>query len=858
MKKQLFILFYTLVLSAFAGQAQCSLHWLQEYNGRVNCYGGTGGGVQAKIGGGVAPYTWTYSGGSNPYIAPDYIWIYNLPAGNYTIGVTDANGCHLSTTLVVAQPGPYVITPSQTNLTCGGDNSGAASIAVSGSNTSYTYAWSDGGSNGPSKTGLAAGTHSVTVTDNYYCTATHTFTITEPEPIVASIASESDVSCYGGSNGTALVTATGGTGTLSYAWSNGATSNSISGLTEGNYTATVTDGTGCQKTVTASITEPEELLLSVASASVTCFGADDSWATASAIGGIAPYTYSWAHTAATTNELTGLAGGNYTATVTDFNGCTAMSSFAISAPASALSVTASKTDVSCNGEGDGTAAITVTGGYGNYTYEWSNDETTTTLSDLSGGTYTVTVTDGGDCTAIESITIEENDAISLSGTAELPACADSETWATVTPSGGAGGFTYEWETGGTDATETGLLGGDYSVTVTDADGCQATRTFYLTAPSAITVISGRTDLQCNGVAAGEATVSVTGGAGNYTYDWTSGGTTDTETDLQAGTYTVTITDASGCTAEKTFTITEPEAVTATIAQTNVSCFGEEDGEAVATPDVSGDYEYYWDNEEGTNEYFDLAAGTYTFSMTDENGCESEVYTITITEPQVLEGTITGTNACFDADNGTAVVTATGGTGDYDYVWSTEDESGTITDLAPGTYTVDITDENGCEATQFVTISEEAAINAAVTMTGNVITAAQAGASYRWIDCDEEEFIAGATSQTFTPVANGNYAVEVTVNDCSEISECMTIATIGLNELSVTGMSVYPNPSNGQVTIEVAAATEVVIYDMIGNIVYAETAGAGKNTIDLTTAATGMYTIKATANGVSQTVKWSKY
>ncbi|WP_035662658.1 SprB repeat-containing protein, partial [Flavobacterium seoulense] len=311
-----------------------------------------------------------------------------------------------------------------------------------GGTPSYTYSWAPSGGTAATATGLAAGTYTVTVTDANACQATRSFTITQPTALNTTAGTKTDVSCNGGSNGTATVAPTGGTPSYTYSWApSGGTAATATGLAAGTYTCTITDANGCQGTKSFTITQPTALNTTAGTKTdVSCNGGSNGTATVSPTGGTPSYTYSWAPSGGTAATATGLAAGTYTVTVTDANGCQGTKSFTITQP-SALNTTAgSKTDVSCNGGSNGTATVSPTGGTPSYTYSWApSGGTAATATGLAAGTYTVTVTDANGCQGTKSFTIAQPTALSLTtggGKTDVSCNGGSNGTATVAPTGG--------------------------------------------------------------------------------------------------------------------------------------------------------------------------------------------------------------------------------------------------------------------------------------------------------------------------------------------------------------------------------------------------------------------------------------
>ncbi|WP_417939915.1 MBG domain-containing protein [Flavobacterium sp. RS13.1] len=739
----------------------------------VSCNGATNGTASVIASGGAGGYTysWAPSGGTAATAT-------GLAAGNYTVTITDANACTATRNFTITQPTAITTTGSQTNVSCNGGNNGTASVTASGGAGGYTYSWAPSGGTAATATGLAPGNYTVTITDANACTATRNFTITQPTAITTT-GSQTNVSCNGGSNGTASVTASGGAGGYTYSWApSGGTAATATGLTPGNYTVTITDANACTATRNFTITQPTAITTTGSQTNLSCNGATNGTASVTASGGAGGYTYSWAPSGGTAATATGLAAGNYTVTITDANACTATRNFTITEP-TAITTTGSQTNVSCNGGNNGTASVTASGGAGGYTYSWApSGGTAATATGLAPGNYTVTITDANACTATRNFTITQPTAITTTGSQTNVSCnGGSNGTASVTASGGAGGYTYSWApSGGTAATATGLAPGNYTVTITDANACTATRNFTITQPTAITTTGSQTNLSCNGATNGTASVIASGGAGGYTYSWApSGGTAATATGLAAGNYTVTITDANACTATRNFTITQPTAITTTGSQTNVSCNGGNNGTASVTASGgAGGYTYSWAPSGGTAATATgLAPGNYTVTITDANACTA-TRNFTITQPTAITTTGSQTNvSCNGATNGTASIIASGGAGGYTYSWAPSGgTAATATGLAPGNYTVTITDANACTATRNFTITQPTAItttgsqtnlscNGATNGTASVTASGGAGGyTYSWAP-------SGGTAATATGLAAGNYTVTITdANACT--------------------------------------------------------------------------------------------
>ncbi len=373
----------------------------------------------------------------------------------------------------------------------------------------------------------------------------------------ASVSAQTNVDCNGNSNGSATIAVTGGSAPITYNWSNGGSNATESGLSAGTYTVIVTDNNACADTVTVVITEPSALTANNSNVShVLCNGDATGSFDVNANGGTAPYSYDAGSGSQASSSFTGMNAGVYTVVVTDANGCTATTVVTITEPSSALTSSSSATDASC-GASDGTATVTPNGGTSPYTYLWSNGQTTATATGLAVGSYTCTITDANGCTSTETVTINNagGPSASISSTSDVTCAGGVDGSATVTASGGTAPYTYLWSDGQTTATATGLSGGSYSVTVTDAAGCSVFVNVTIIEPAPLSVVVISTiNPSSSSATDGSITTIATGGTPPYSYSWDNGAATSDINGLGTGVYTLTVTDANGCTATETVTL----------------------------------------------------------------------------------------------------------------------------------------------------------------------------------------------------------------------------------------------------------------------------------------------------------------
>lgn len=732
----------------------------------VNCYGGNTGSATAVPTGGTSPFTYSWSNGQTNAFAS------GLAAGTYTVTVTDANTCIASSAITITQPAQLMAAPSTTNVSCNGGSNGTANANAAGGSSPYTYLWSDSQTTA-SVTGLSAGTYSVTVTDSKSCTAASSVIITQPAAFSASISSQTSVSCNGGNNGSATVSAGGGTGPYSYLWSGGQTTSSVNNLGAGTFSVTATDNNGCTATATGGISQPAAITLTASATNAAC-GISNGSAAVSASGGTGSLSFLWSN-GQTNSTATGLAAGTYSVTVTDANSCSDSASATVG-NAGAPSVAVTATDASCNGNNNGTATASVTGGTSPYAYVWSNGAATASISGLSAGTYSVTVTGNDGCSATSAATVNAGSAIASSVTSVNVTCNGGNNGsATVAASGGNPPYSYLWTGGQTSSAATGLTAGIYSVTVTDNNGCTDSSAFAtISEPSAIVVTATSTNANC-GSSNGTATATATGGAGGFTFTWSDGQTDATATGLAAATFSVTAVDSSGCTSSATVSVSNTGAPLVTVSVSNVFCNGGNNGSATAnaTGGVTP-YSYTWSNGQTNASANGLIAGTYSVTVTDNNNCAT-IKSAVITEPSALALSASSTDAACGSSNGGASVTVSGGVTPYQYSWSTGQTTAAISGLSAGAYGVTVADANGCLQSASVNVSNAGApaitfssvnVNCSGENNGSAAVTATGGASpytYLWND--------GQTSSVATGLIEGTYSVTV-----SDALNCQSVGS----------------------------------------------------------------------------------
>jgi gliding motility-associated-like protein len=680
----------------------------------VTCYNANNGSVTITVSGGTSPYT--YQG--NP-IPAGTTTLNNLPPATYSGTVTDFNGCTVAVSETVTEPGVQSVTMNSTNNTCNGGNTGTAGANFVNATGSVTYNWSNG-QTGATITGLVAGTYTVTATDQNGCSLTGSATVTEPPAPVMTV-SVTNAPCFG-TNGSATANPIGATAPINYTWSSGSATTQTVSLPAGSFTVTATDANSCNQTASFNISEPVDISIQETHTNINCNADSTGDIQLTVSGGTGPnYTYTWLPNVSATSFAGLLKAGVYNITVTDQANCTKSISVTLTEPAQPVTVNVQSNNISCFGVTDGSITISASGGTPGYTYTWSPAvSTTNSATGLSAGNYTITVADSKNCSVVPIVSISQpNQPLTITPSQTNLTCFQSnDGTVTATVTGGTFPYNYSWSAVsiGNSNSGTALSAGNYTLTVTDDNGCTNTATFVLTQPTQLTASETHVNVLCFGDATGSATITVTGGTpgAGYTYSWTSGvSTTNTAANLTAGTYTVVVTDSNNCTVQQSFTITQPPLLTLTANATAALCNGNTTGTltAIATGGVPN---YTFNATNGTNNYNSangnfagLAAGNYSVTVFDNNQC-SAVATTVVTEPAALVNVVTVTDAtCFHYSDGIVTTVTTGGVPVYTYTYSngTSNNTGILSGLSAGTYNVTITDANGCSITETATVNE---------------------------------------------------------------------------------------------------------------------------------------------------------
>ena len=693
----------------FPGRCACSLNAsIQNTSCHTSCDG-------SAIALGSSPYQKTYFWNNGS----DSDTLSNLCAGNYSVTFRDAIGCTKTKSVIITEPNPITLNVNTTNSTCAGNGcNGSAIVNASGGSPSYSYSWSNG-QNGTSPAFLCKGTYTVTVNDSRGCAKSFPVSIQNPSAPTITIASISNVQCFGGSDGAATVNVNGGTGPYSYNWfPSGGNSSTATSLGSGDYTVTVFDATGCSSQIQISITQPSQIVFHSTIQNAMCNGSSGS-ISVNVTGGSFPFIYSWFPGGTNTPVLNSVPSGLYTLTVTDNAGCSKTSSFTISQP-QPFSFVKSTTLPDCFGGNNGTATINSSGGTGTLAYFWpSLGKTGKTVNQLSAGTYTVIVSDESNCTGSTTVTLNDPPLITLFTSSTPATCNFNDGIAEVEVMNGKKPYQYSWfPSGSADSIAIGLNTGNQIVTVTDANGCLARDTVTIVSESGLNVsVSGQTQESCNGFNDAFANLNVGGGAPPYSYVWTPvGGFNSFASNLFPGNYSITISDINNCVTEYQINITEPAPVTVQVISTPVSCNNTSTGSlnALASGGTSP-YNYRWNPGGTTSQSLNnLNAGIYSLQISDAHGCVANTSS-SVEQPDPIKISVNKKNASCGQANGSIAVRVSGGVGGYSYLWSNGDTNSFSENLIAGNYSVTVSDSNGCSKTANFTLGGNTALTLSATV-----------------------------------------------------------------------------------------------------------------------------------------------
>jgi subtilisin-like proprotein convertase family protein len=805
--------------------------------------GDSNGAINISVNGNYPTFTYLWSTGAT---TED---ISGVPAGVYTVTVTDAHTCTNSGSFSVSNNGTMYLSANITPVTCNGNNTGAINITLSGGATPYTFLWSNSATT-EDISSLAAGTYTVTVTDQNSCQVVRLFDVTTNPAINIMQINLQNEQC-GTHNGSISINALGGSGSFGYLWNNSFNTPTITNLAAGTYTVTVSDAYGCTATQSYSIVND------VSNCTAFCYldvlpnvitdelcGNGNGSINVNITNATPPYVIHWS-TGATTEDITGLHQGNYTITVTDANQCEKIKTFTVGNNTGNLSISQFTVNNETCGTGNGSIDITVNGGALPYQYHWSNAATTEDLIELSAFNYTVTVTDANNCNLIQTFTLQNNAGnLNISGIVNDEICNADNGSITQTVSGGFGTISYLWSNNSTQQSLINIPAGNYTCNITDEGGCAVVMNY--------TVINLPGNLAINGINVtneictnGQGSISLNVSGTSPVYHWNTGAITSSITGLSAGTYSCTVSNPSGCSTTTGPIYLFDAAGTLVVTTDHIIDEICNNGHGSVVVNVSGGtipYTFLWSNGAIGQNLYSVHAGNYQLTVTDSNGCQYNYNAVVNNEP----GTLTIQNAVITNEvcgngNGAINLMVTGSTTPYTYIWTNGITTQDLSNLHAGDYTVTVTSAQGCVQTHTSTV-----INIANGMSlswqitnetcsnglGGIDLSVSGGTlpyTYAWSN--------SATTQDLTGLSSGTYICTVTDNtSCHSVTDTIIVNDHATNmTYSYHKWDENCNNNLGSINLSVIGGVSPIVYQWSNSA----------TTEDITNLSAGLYSFTAT-------------
>jgi len=828
-----------------------SLAPTSNFNGaRIRCNGDANGILAATVRDAnnvvvtAQNYAW-FKGAASLGSSASLTSLGSLDEGQYRVVITYGTGCTAENQILLSDPDPVITSISPTTnyngqpISCHNLSNANLRATSSGGTGAYTFTWNTGAT-GSVLPGVGAGIYTVNVADVNGCPSTSNYTLNNPTPVVASIASVSNfsgygVSCTGFTNGSITAEGSGGTGVYSYSWNNGKTTALNNNIGAGTYTVIVSDNNGCNNSIQQTITAPAALTLGISKKKdVSCFGGSDGYIKLLPGGGVGDFWYSkdnvnWQRS----DTIKGLTQGPYTLRLRDGNGCTTNTASSITQP---TQITISFTNVvgaTCS-QPTGTAQASVSGGTGAYKYEWRDAssniiDTVQVLSNVGGGIYTVKVRDANQCIRTNNVSITSVDGAQSTYLATPTKCFDTpDGSAQITITSGTAPFTVTWPDGQSTLLGSNLRKDSYNVLIKDGNNCTVVKTVVVPGPNEMSLqVQDSTPPTCNGLCDGQLTLSASGGVGGYSYTWNNQ-TGASQSNLCADTYAVVLKDANGCILNEEVRLNQPDVISVAVdSYTIPTCKDGCNGSLqVLASGGNGNYSYSWASGGSTNALNSICPGEYAVLVTDQLGCDNELTVELPNAPDLPVDLGGGAMVCVgqsyslhagDTWNSIIWGSSTG-------LISTEPS---ITVNEPGSYWVEVLNELGCVGQDtFLLETSLDLMNASFLVTGEAFaedTVVMIDVSWPLPELIEWEFpeamekVSDMGDVVLGKFAEpGLYAVTLTAHlgEClGEVTKTITIleaeegddgGRLGHNSY-LKHFVLHPNPNGGAFTVEVELA-----------------------------------------------------
>ncbi|RLD84595.1 MAG: hypothetical protein DRJ10_00770 [Bacteroidetes bacterium] len=584
----------------------------------VSCKGGNDGFVDLIVSGGIPDYEFKWSNGIKSQN------LRNVKAGTYNVTVTDNKGREISATYTVTEPlvALYALFDAK-NVSCPGAGNGSVSLEINGGREPYDFIWSNDSTNFELKN-LRPGTYKVWIKDAGTCVITDSIEITQPELKLRASIEKKHVSCFNGSDGKLTAIAEGGTPPYHFEWSNKDTCYAAAGLRAGTYSVLVTDANGCTYKTDGLIKQPSTALVVTKNIKpVSCYGGFNGTIELSVKGGKPGYAYFWSD-GSNNKNLRAVPTGYYQINITDNNECTIKDSIFVPQPEKPLIISHGKKDISCYGETDGSAIVSVTGGTPGYNYSWSNGMTKNNLKRLTKGIYKLKVTDQNSCIVYDTVEIISPDkALFIDFEKKNVICTGGNTGEIkLFIEGGTPDYLATWSNKKAGTELKGLKAGKLSVVVTDKHNCKLKKDIIITeAKEPLLIKIEKINIDCYNEKSGSIYITAQGGNPGYTYEWTNGEQAQNLIGLGAGKYTVTVTDNNLC---ERIEIIELEQMSELKLKAVITPTESDKQIGTITINITGGakpYSILWDEGQTIEKIINLRKGIHEVIITDTKDCQ---------------------------------------------------------------------------------------------------------------------------------------------------------------------------------------------------------------------------------------------
>ena len=661
------------------------------------CFNDANGSVSVNINGGTGTLTTLWSGPNN--FSSNNEDIANLNNGTYTLHIEDDYSCTKDTIFTIQEPDSLFAISSIQDVSCNLYSDGAINIIIQGGTVPYLVSWNSVLSDSTYIDSLTADDYVYFIVDSNGCIYSDTVQVNEPESLTLTD-SIINVLCKGYPTGSIDIEISGGTSPYTYLWSNLEVTQDLQDIPDGNYSVVVTDLNLCQISYNFIITEPQFPLTSnILGTSILCHGDATGEADLSVSGGTYPYSFQWSNSE-TTEDISELLSGNYTVTIIDDNGCDTTNTIEISENSEIISSYLSPVFTKCYGDSTGEINIlSTTGGVPPYTYDCSNgfSSNTNTIILASAGQYTVIVSDAYNCEeTLQFNVLDPPDLTSNITITNIDCYGNNNGSIDFSPIGGVSGYSFLWSNNETTEDLNNLSPGIYTVELTDSNGCVIFDTASITEPGELVLVSSIENSVCNGEPLASIDITVSGGTGILSYNWSNSETSEDLNNIIAGIYTLDIIDANNCIISENFTVTEPLAYLDVFNSVDVRCYGESTGSVDLI--LSGNtppYFYSWSNGASSSSIENIEAGLYSVLVQDINNC-TETFNIEVFQPEeVIIDYLVMNASCEENNDGSISTNVSGGTLPYAYLWSNGDFTSDLNNLSKGFYTLELRDANSC-------------------------------------------------------------------------------------------------------------------------------------------------------------------